>query len=55
VLAWAVLSGHSSLRGFQILVKTSDGKMFKDVAVTRSADLSYISVTNEFVKRSPKM
>jgi hypothetical protein len=28
-------SGHSSLRGFQIHVKTSDGKMFKDVSVTR--------------------
>ena len=35
VLAWAALSGHSSLRGFQIHVKTTDGRMFKDVAVTR--------------------
>ena len=37
VLAWAVLVGHSSLRGFQIHVKTADGKMFKDVAVTRNS------------------
>ena len=35
VLAWAILSGHSSLRGFQIHVKTGDGRMVKDVAVTR--------------------
>ena len=37
VLAWAVLQGHSSLRGFMIHVKTSDGKMFKDVSVTRNS------------------
>jgi len=37
MVAWAVLTGHSSLRGFQIHVKSSDGKMFKDVAVTRNS------------------
>ena len=37
MLAWLIPTGHSSLRGFQIHIKSSDGKTFKDVAVTRAS------------------
>ena len=44
-LAWVLPTGHSSLRGFQIHVKGSDGKTFKDVAVTRTLRMFVISIT----------
>lgn len=37
VLAWVLPSGHSSLRGFRINVSGADGKVFKDLSVSRSS------------------
>ncbi len=34
---WLHPEGHPCLRGFQIQVRSSDGKVFKDVAVTKNA------------------
>jgi len=37
VLAWVLPSGHSSLRGFRINVSGADGKVFKDLSVSKSS------------------
>jgi hypothetical protein len=34
--SWLLPDGHPCLRGFQIQIKMSDGKIFKDVAVTKT-------------------
>ncbi len=36
-VTWLKMDGHSCLRGYQIQVRTGDGKVFKDVAVKWSA------------------